>query len=84
MGDPGFPIGGHQAVWGAPTSDAGTFRQKHMRKWKNWILLGGRASTGSAPLDPPIIAKCDLFVFPQCSYCTLLSAVEKLRCDSFL
>ena len=34
--------------WGAPTSDAGTFQWKCMRKWKNWILLGG-----GVPAAPP-------------------------------
>ena len=38
-----FPLGeGRRAVGGAPTSDVGAFRQKHMRKRKNWILLGIR------------------------------------------
>ena len=38
VADPGFPVGGER--WGAPTSDAGAFWQKHMRKQKNWVSLG--------------------------------------------
>ena len=49
VADPGFPVGGG----GAPTSDVGTFQQKHMRKQKNWILLGG-GRAGGTPLDPPM------------------------------
>ena len=30
--------------WGVPTSDTGAFQWKRMQKWKNWILLEGRAS----------------------------------------
>ena len=49
VADPGFPVGGgRRAAGGATTSDVGTFRQKCMRKRKNWILLGGRA-----PAAPP-------------------------------
>ena len=40
-----FPLGGAptgaELLEGAPTSDMGAFWQKHMRKRKNWILLGG-------------------------------------------
>ena len=49
VADPGFPVGG------APTSDTYTFRQKHMRKWKKLILLGGWVHAGSVPLDPPMV-----------------------------
>ena len=37
-----FPLGGGgvRSHWGAPTSDMGTFRQKHVQKRKNWIPLG--------------------------------------------
>ena len=51
-----FPLGGgRQAVGGALTSDVGAFWQKHMRKRKNWILLGGGgARAGGAPPDPPM------------------------------
>ena len=42
-----FPLGVPRPVGGAPTSDAYTFRWKHMRKQKKLILLGGRA--GGAP-----------------------------------
>ena len=48
VADPGFPVGE------APTSDAYTFRQKHMRKRKKWILLSG-ARAGGTPLDPPMM-----------------------------
>ena len=44
---PGFPVSGGPSRWGAPTSNAGTFQQKHMQKLNNWILLGG------APVVPP-------------------------------
>ena len=55
VADPGFPVGrGHRAVGGAPTSDMGAFRQKHMQKRKNWILLGG----GRAPAAPTWIRQC--------------------------
>ena len=40
--------GGRRAVGGTPTSDVGAFWQKHMRKRKNWILLGG-----CMPAAPP-------------------------------
>ena len=46
--------GGTPSHWGGggvPTSDVGAFWQKHMRKRKNWILLGGmcqRRPPGSA------------------------------------
>ena len=49
MADPGFPVGGGG---GAPTSNVGAFRQKHMRKRKNWIPLGGVAGA------PPWIRQC--------------------------
>ena len=42
-----FRWGGALTCWGAPTSDTYAFWWKHMRKWKNWILLGARA--GSTP-----------------------------------
>ena len=45
VADPGFPVGGG----GALTSNVGAFWQKHMRKQKNWILLGG----GRSPAAPP-------------------------------
>ena len=52
VADPGFPVGGGG---GGPTSNVGAFRQKHMRKQKNWILLGGGgARTGGVPPDPPM------------------------------
>ena len=35
-----FPWGGGGGA-GAPTSDAGAFWQKRMRKRKNWVSLGG-------------------------------------------
>ena len=51
VADPGFPVGGG----GVPTSDMGAFRQKHMRKRMNCVLLGGGARAGGAsPLDPPM------------------------------
>ena len=56
VADPGFPIGGGggaEPLGGAPTSNVGTFRQKCMRKRKNWILLGA-ARALPAPLDPPM------------------------------
>ena len=46
--------GGHRAIGGVPTSNVGAFQQKHMRKQKNWILLGG-AHWRQPPLDPPMI-----------------------------
>ena len=46
VADPGFPVGGGGG--GAPTSDAGAFRQKCMRKQKNWVSFEG-ACTGSTP-----------------------------------
>ena len=49
VADPGFPVGGG----GAPTSNVGTFQPKHMRKQKNWILLGGTHQW--RPLDPPMV-----------------------------
>ena len=50
-----FLLGGADPL-GAPTSDTNTFQQKHMRKWKNWILLGGEGMRRAAPppLDPPM------------------------------
>ena len=30
VADPGFPIGGAPSCWGALTSDAGSFWQKHV------------------------------------------------------
>ena len=32
VADPGFPVGGRRPIGGAPTSNAYTFWQKHMRK----------------------------------------------------
>ena len=46
-----FPLGGALSHWGAPTSDVGAFQRKHMRKRKNWILLGGGG--GHALVVPP-------------------------------
>ena len=46
--DPGFPIGGALTHWGAPTSEAYTFRQKTYAKMKEIDPVGG-AHTGSAP-----------------------------------
>ena len=48
VADPGFPVGGG----GAPTSDVGSFRQKCMRKRKNWV--GG--AHWRRPLDPPVVS----------------------------
>ena len=51
VADPGFPIGGAPTHWGgAPTTDAYTFWQKHMRKRKKWILLGEVRAGGAPPL----------------------------------
>ena len=44
-----FPLGGRRPVGEAPTSDAYTFWQKHMRKRKKLILLGGGGGAGGAP-----------------------------------
>ena len=55
VADPGFPIGGGGGGaeplggGGAPTSDVSTFRQKCMRKRKNWILLGGGGASAAPP-----------------------------------
>ena len=35
-----FPLGA-LTCWGVLTSDMNAFWQKHMQKWKNWVLLGG-------------------------------------------
>ena len=35
-----FPLGGAEPL-GVPTSNVGTFQQKHMQKWTNWIPLRG-------------------------------------------
>ena len=43
---------GAPSHWGAPTSDVGAFWQKHMRKQKNWIPLGGMCQ--QRLLDPPM------------------------------
>ena len=43
---------GVPTCWGAPTSNTYAFRWKHMRKRKNWILLGG--ARRGRPLDPPM------------------------------
>ena len=52
--DPGFSVGGADP-FGVPTSDAGTIRQKRMRKRKNWVLLGGGgAGCQQRLLDPPM------------------------------
>ena len=44
--DPGFPKWGRQRIRGVPTSDTGTFWQKHMRKTKELGPMG-------APAAPP-------------------------------
>ena len=51
VADPGFPVGGggRRAIGGALTSDVDAFPRKHMRKRKNWILLGGRAPAAPPP-----------------------------------
>ena len=49
VADPGFPIGGHQPIGGAPTSNAYTFWQKQ----KKLILLGGHM-----PVAPPWSHQC--------------------------
>ena len=41
--------GGAPRRWGVPTSDAGTFWWKCMRKQKNWILLGDGDHMPAAP-----------------------------------
>ena len=49
MADPGFPVGGHQAVVGVPTSDLVLFGENVC---KNERIGGGRI--GGTPLDPPM------------------------------
>ena len=39
-----FPLGGAGQLGQALISDTGTFWQKHVQKWKNWILLGGEGA----------------------------------------
>ena len=41
--------------WGAPTSDVGAFRQKRMRKRKNWVPLGGGGA--AVPPGPPMLPR---------------------------
>ena len=56
MVDPGFSVGGKVPIpLGAPTSDAGTFRQKRMRKRNNWVPLGGGTCAGSGLLYPLLL-----------------------------
>ena len=40
--------GSRIACWGTLISDTGTFRWKHVQRWKNWVLLGG-----GMPVAPP-------------------------------
>ena len=68
MADPGFPVGGRRAVGGAPTSDVGTFWQKHMQKQKKWIPLRGEALVappGSANAYEPNISLIRLILIMQ-------------------
>ena len=60
VADPGFPIGGAPTLWGAPTSNVYTFWQKHMRKRKKLILLGG----GHVLAAPPWIRQWFLLKSP--------------------
>ena len=49
VADPGFSVWGALTHWGVPTSDAYTFRQKHMQKRKKLILLGEGARRRRPP-----------------------------------
>ena len=52
-----FPLGGRRPVGGAPTSDVYTFRQKHMRKQKKLILLGGARASSIPPGSANALAR---------------------------
>ena len=58
VADPGFPIGGvADPLGGAPTSDAYTFWQKHVKTKEIDPVGGGGGACWQHPLDPPMLVE---------------------------
>ena len=85
VADPGFPIvgGGVLSRWGGATSDVGTFRQKCMQKWKNWILLGVGGRSPAAPPGSANVYIQDVRAMDLFGYCIELNATANPVCPMF-